>query len=209
MLPLIDHNAEEKEPREKSIQEYISLGYLYLLVLGISSYSIFYGFLGINIISYSNILDIMLSPVIIFTDKIVIFIAVIVLSIISYFYVIGVVKVFKRKMDKLSPETDQEKIEKITNNIRKFNAVKMYTPGFFIFCMYIGYATGGGQKVSSRIESGDLKISHEIIYNDEETVSVELIGHNSQYVFYVKEGSKEVTVSPIVGNIKKIQEIKK
>jgi len=205
---MINISKSKSSTEKKNIQEYLSLGYVYLLVLGVSSYSIFYGFLGINIISYSNILDIMLSPVIIFTDNMIIFVGVIVMSVLSYLYMVFVINYNKKKRSKLSGENDQKKIKKYSTAIDKLNAIKMYTPAFFIFFMYIGYALGGGQKVSSRIEKGDLKIEHEIIYNDGESILVELIGHNSQYVFYVKKGSKEVTVSPIIGNIKKIQELK-
>lgn len=51
------------QDRELRIQDYISIGYIYLLLLGIIRESIFYGFMGVNIMSYSHIMDILLGPV--------------------------------------------------------------------------------------------------------------------------------------------------
>ena len=45
------------------IQEYLSIGYLYLLVLGVIGDSIYYSFFDINIIRYSTVLDVLLSPI--------------------------------------------------------------------------------------------------------------------------------------------------
>ncbi|NJK83951.1 MAG: hypothetical protein HC912_09240 [Saprospiraceae bacterium] len=53
-----------------TVQDYLSIGYLYLLILGILSDSIYYGMLGINILSYSTILDVLLSPIVKLTDNI-------------------------------------------------------------------------------------------------------------------------------------------
>ncbi len=55
--------SEIKESTQRSIQDYLSLGYLYLVVVGILFDAIFYGILGINIIHYSSILDVLLSPI--------------------------------------------------------------------------------------------------------------------------------------------------
>ena len=48
-----------KERNQISIQDYLSLGYIYLVVAGILFDATFYGILGINIIHYSSILDVL------------------------------------------------------------------------------------------------------------------------------------------------------
>jgi len=45
------------------IQDYFSLGYVYLLILGIFKDVIYYGFLGINILEYASVADVLLSPI--------------------------------------------------------------------------------------------------------------------------------------------------
>jgi hypothetical protein len=49
--------------------ELIPLGYLYLLLLGLSSESIHYGMLGVNVLDYSDALDVLLSPIALMTDS--------------------------------------------------------------------------------------------------------------------------------------------
>ena len=64
--------SENKATNRRSIQDYLSLGYVYLVVVGIILDAIFYGILGINIIHYSSVLDVLLSPVAFFTDSIIV-----------------------------------------------------------------------------------------------------------------------------------------
>lgn len=49
--------------KKLSIQEYLSLGYIYLVVLGIISDVIYYKFFGIDILNYSTILDVLITPI--------------------------------------------------------------------------------------------------------------------------------------------------
>jgi uncharacterized membrane protein len=43
-------------------QEYLSIGYLYLVILGVVSESIFYKMLGINILYFASLSDILTAP---------------------------------------------------------------------------------------------------------------------------------------------------
>ena len=52
-----------------NIQEILSLGYVYLLVLGVISDVIFYSFFDLKIVAYSSILDILLAPIGILTES--------------------------------------------------------------------------------------------------------------------------------------------
>jgi hypothetical protein len=46
-----------------SVQEYISLGYIFLVLLGIATDVIYYKYLNIDILTHSTILDVLISPV--------------------------------------------------------------------------------------------------------------------------------------------------
>jgi len=50
----------KNEDKRWSIQDYLSLGYLYLLILGIFKDAVFYGYLGVNFINYASVQDILL-----------------------------------------------------------------------------------------------------------------------------------------------------
>ena len=47
----------------EKIKNLLPLGYLYLIILGILKESILYNQLDINILKYSSIMDIMISPI--------------------------------------------------------------------------------------------------------------------------------------------------
>jgi hypothetical protein len=68
------------------IQKFLSFGYLFLVVLGILKESLFYYPLGIHILNYSTIMDVLLSPVADLTSHPVVFIAVAILVLFSYFF---------------------------------------------------------------------------------------------------------------------------
>ena len=63
------------------VQNLLPLGYLFLVILGIVKESIFYYQIGINIIKYSSIMDILISPIAAITSHPVFFIVIIVLFI--------------------------------------------------------------------------------------------------------------------------------
>jgi hypothetical protein len=47
----------------ENLQTYLPLGYLYLVILGIIKESIHFFQLGINILKYSTLMDVLLSPI--------------------------------------------------------------------------------------------------------------------------------------------------
>ena len=66
------------------VQNLLPLGYLFLILLGIAKESIFYYQLGINIVRYSSIMDILISPVAAITSNPIFFITVLILFIFSF-----------------------------------------------------------------------------------------------------------------------------
>ncbi|MDH7445925.1 hypothetical protein [Aquimarina sp. 2201CG14-23] len=187
-----------------SIQEYIYLSYLYLLVVGTLSYSIYYSFLGINIIKYSTVLDILLSPIVILTEhiKIPLFMG-------GYLLVIVLLIWWsqKRIKKKLKKDVTLEKEISLNKRYASLQFIKFLIPIMGTFGFYIGYALGGGYKVNKNIKNGDYKVNKIIEFTDGNTQKVKLIELNSQYVFYVIENDKKVSISPISGNIKTIHPI--
>ena len=49
--------------RIKEIQGIVTLGYIYLILMGILNESLYYNQLGVNILNYSDVLDILISPI--------------------------------------------------------------------------------------------------------------------------------------------------
>lgn len=179
----------------KTFSDYLPFGYLYLLVLGIATDSIYYGLLGINIITYSSILDVLLSPIARLTSNVVFPILVIILPLFSYFYL----KFALAKMAKSNKKPSKLAALPLTTLWIGFTAM-------IIFATYIGNGVGGGMSIKSQIANKTLRMDYTITFQDDEVLDVRLVGSNSGFIFYIKEGNQVVTVSPIPYNVKKIEE---
>lgn len=192
---------QDSPPRKfrGSIQDYLSLGYLYLILLGVVSDSIFYGLLGINIMSYSSVLDILLSPIIHLTDSVVFPVVVIVLPLGSYYYL--------KLMRKIQEKVEARKGTVATGKLASLphNSLWLFFTIFIIFSTFLGFGLGGGVKTKRILESKDYKTRHEITFQDGTVLPVKLIGNNSSYVFYVTKEQNAVIVSPMSGNVRKIE----
>lgn len=205
---------EQKEtvnenPIQRSLQDYLSLGYLYLLILGIFKDAIFYGFLGVNIINYASVQDILLSPIIHLTSDLK--------SLGIVFIGLPAICIFIGYIAKWYHERNKEKEwYQATKSYKQWN--KLFSNGniygflvTLIFCSlfgaFIGFGLGRGQKISKKLKKGELKNNHQLTFVDKETLTVNLIGHNSAYLFYAAEKDTTITIMPIQGNIKKIQNL--
>lgn len=195
---------QDSRPRtfRGSIQDYLSLGYLYLILLGVVSDSIFYGLLGINIMSYSSVLDILLSPIVHLTDSVVFPVVVIVLPLFSYYYLKLMRKIQARVAARKGTAAATGKLVSLSDN-----SLWLFFTTFIIFSTFLGFGLGGGVKTKSILESKDYKIRHEITFQDGTVLPVKLIGNNSSYVFYVTKEQNAVIVSPMSGNVRKIEKV--
>ena len=190
-------------------QDYLSFGYLYLLLVGIVSDSIYYGMVGINIISYSTILDVLLSPVVRLTDNILLPVFIILLPVLGYFYTrlmmfIGH-KVRQKQLDKDGSRTHKPAV---TDKFSTKTIWFMFTC-LIIFTTFMGYGVGGGSKQKERLVSGNAEPDTEIFYQDGLSEKVRVIGNNSEYIFFIQQNATKISVSPIKDNIRLIRELDK
>lgn len=189
------------ENSTRPFTEYLPIGYIYLILLGIVSDSIYYGILGINIMSYSNILDVLLSPIINITSNLVLAIVFIGLPLFCYFYLLLIKKLSEKKKNAAT-----QKKNLFTS--LSFIQVWVILTAFSIFSAFMGLGLGGGFATKKSLESKDFNLSHKLSFNDGETIRVKVIGNNGSYIFYVLKDQSQVIVSPILNNIKKIETIK-
>ncbi len=193
-----------------TLQEYLSLGYIYLIVLGIISDVIYFRFLGVDILNYSAISDILLSPVNILTQSWLLSVFFIGVIIFSYFYITVFLPKFHQKyrLKKWYNLTGNiEKADKRIDSIKENKGIPFVL--FFIFCMFIGMGIGRGTKINKRIQTQDIKTNYTITFANDVTKEVYVVGQNSSYLFYVLEGEKEISVTSINPNIKVIKKIDK
>lgn len=181
------------------IQEFLSLGYVYLLVLGIFKDVIYYWLNGINIFSYSSVMDVLLSPLAFIAETPIFTLAIVLLVLIFLFS-----KKRKEKADEFQSLSTEEKKIKSYNEWKNFCFIlALGLTGFFF-----GTGIGGGASEARKIKNKTIKFEHQIDFNDGDSKRIHLIGQNSNFVFYKEQYEEAVSISPISGNIKKIRILK-
>lgn len=173
-----------------NLQDYLAIGYLFLLVLGISSEAAFYAFLDINIIRYYGISDILLSPLVYLVNPRFLLIFAL-LSVVVYFIFWWQKKKELKKGTYQKPTPD--------------NIIVILV--FMFISLYMGLGLGRGMKAKQRLDNRNFEAKHIIIFNNGKKEKIKLINANSQYVFYVKDSAQVVSITPISGNVHKIEQI--
>lgn len=187
--------------KELAIQDYITLGYLYLVLLGIINISIYYDSFNINIFDYISISDILLAPVnmlfLSYKNTAIIIIIIGVISYLSKFIFFGINKLF----------------EKITTKFNKPATQIIYQP-VIIFIIIFSYiflvlSIEMADSVYSKIKNGTYNLNTTFTFTDNTKKDVYVIATTSLYLFYVEKGETVVTIMPISGNVKSIKGIKR
>lgn len=204
--------AITKKESEFGIQDYLSIGYVFLLILGVLHETIYYKFLGINILEYSSILDVLISPVSVIAGDLKLLLGIVICIILAVGYAKVLPKYYAWLSKKKKYQSGKKK-EKLEKNLHAFKTgskqLVFVMIALYIIGGFVGFGIGRGGKTKNKIENGEIKITHELTFEDGENLKVNMLGKNSLYVFYVKENKRDVLISPIDGNIKVIRKISK
>jgi len=190
------------------IHAILPLAYLYLVVLGIIKESIVFYQLGINIIKYTTIMDILLSPIAVITSHPLIFVVFILISI----YPFTILRLFKNHshkkwvrvafgIKKNKDDLSEEEAESYGNSIFIKSFVWIY------LSVFLGIAFQEGRSISQDIKTKKLKYDYKMHFESGSAERVSLIGSNSEYFFCVVLGNKNIQIVPI-GSVRKIEQIK-
>jgi hypothetical protein len=181
----------------EDIQKLIPLGYLYLVILGILKDSFFYYQLGINILKYSTIMDILMSPIAEFTSNPVILIAILTVFIFHYYMPSLLLKYGNVKF--VQKVFELETTEGLSLNETKsyFISVAIKSLAIVLSSFFLGYGLAGGYFTSNKIRNNKLKYNYRLNYNSGEFEQIYLINTNSLYYFYIAKGSKNIKITPL------------
>ncbi|MEO1435623.1 MAG: hypothetical protein AAFV80_08820 [Bacteroidota bacterium] len=172
-----------------TIQEVFSVSYIVLLLCGMIMDYTDYAIYGVNIFSYSNILDFLLSPF----KRIEIVLPVAIVFAFSFF----------RQQYAIRKATPEE-IELLRNAPRRFS---IYFEIIMTISLVIGFSIGnylgGKHRVQNRIEEGYSNSTLEMI--DGSTQDIYLFGKNNSYLFFFSDQETEMKIMPIPNNVKVIQ----
>lgn len=179
------------------LEKLLPFGYLFLILMGILKDSIYYYQFGINILRYSTIMDVLISPIAEFTSNPIILSAIIILFILHFYlpsYLAknkdkaSVKKAFELKStDELSPEE--------TKNY--YNGIAIKSLVIFLLSFFVGYGFAGGFFTKKRLHDNKLEYNYKLDFNADESKEVYLLGNNSLYYFYFIKGDRKVKITPL------------
>lgn len=197
--------------KEITIQEFLSIGYLYLLVLGVFSDALFYGVLEVSYLSFTTILDALISPVSLLTNSFKLSLVLGGMFVLLYLYI---AKITPYLFNKYKHTKWYQKISNIEKTEKRIESLKdkgnLLTGMAFLFMLlYLSMRLGMGIGMKGKIQNGDFKANYTLVLKDNSTLDVKKVGQNSIYFFYVKTNEKVVTATPILENIKEIKRIEK
>ncbi len=184
-------------------QSLLSIGYVYLIFLGILNETLFYNQLGIEILKYSSILDVLISPISNLTSGAALFF--LILLVLSIFFLPAyLAKLRDKKWVQSSFKIDpKHNAEEVTVHLFRFLVVMA---AFGLFGLFVGRGAAGGLRMAKSIKNETLAYNDKLTFLNGEIENVEVLGKNSTYLFYVTPGNTSVQVSPIGGTIKSIEE---
>lgn len=182
----------------------LPFGYLFLIVMGILKDSISYYQLGINILKFSTIMDILISPIAYITSNPIILAAILCFFITSYYLPKYIFK--NHQNPKTQKAFDLKSVEgfSVEEKMNYFNMVSLKVLAVVLLSFFVGTGLASGYFTSQRMENKALKYNYKINFNDQEAQQVHLIGTNSIYYFYVIKGQTHLNIAPI-NSIKNVE----
>ena len=193
-----------KEKYFQEIQGFLSVGYIYLIVMGILNETLYYNQIGIDILNYSSILDVLISPISRLTSnvsRLIIFIIIVFLA----FNLPNILAKnkdknwFKRLFKKIDSDLTKEQVK--SSLLKSF----MFIVSIGLFGFYVGSGIGKGERLLEKIEKEEVEYNDRIKFINGDVSSVEIVGTNSMYLFYLEKDNKSVQITPISGIIKSIE----
>lgn len=189
----------------EDLQKLIPFGYLFLVIMGILKESVHFYQLGINILNYSTIMDILISPIATLTAHPISFLSILAIFIGCYYLPSILYKYDHKKSVQKLFELKHTKRDLPEIEIRKYySTVSIKFLAIGLLSIYLGYGFAEGFFTANKIKNNKLKYNYTLNYNSGETEQISLISSNSVYYFYVAKGNKTIKIAP-VGAIKNIQ----
>jgi hypothetical protein len=190
----------------QEVQGILTLAYVYLILMGILNESLYYNQLDINILNYSDVLDILISPIAKMTSSSAGF----VVFLLMIFALFWLPKYFVKKRDKRWFQKSFKMKEGLNAEEMRssFFYLALFMIALFLTGFYVGTGLGSGHKLQKRMDNKEVLFNDKLYFLNENESTVEIIGKNSSYIFYLEPGSPVVKVSPISGVILKIEEIR-
>ncbi|TDP02889.1 hypothetical protein [Flavobacterium sp. 245] len=179
------------------IQKLLPFGYLFLVIMGILKESFFYYQIGINILKYSTIMDILISPIAEFTSHPIILISILSLFVFHSYLPKILTKHSQKKFVQKAFELKPTEAMSQTEIKTYFKDVSIKSLAIVLSSFFLSYGIAGGYFLSRDIKNNKLKFQHTLNFNSGESQQVSLINNNSLYYFYITKGSKTIKIASV------------
>ncbi len=180
--------------KSQGIQGVLTIGYLYLVVLGIIGEALYFSQLGVNILKFAAITDVLLSPISKITSHYVLLLVILGLFILFLY----VREYYKKDERKTNLRTAALKLKFIKPESKSLTDSFLEFIVIGLLCFYVGIDFGSGFFSSERMEKGTLRYTDKIYFNNNDsTTHTAIVGSNSTYIFYVDSLKNHVSVSPL------------
>lgn len=183
----------EQKPLEH-LQLFTTAGYLALLAIGIVKEILKYNILDINILPYYNVTDIVLSPLDILRQY-----WIIVLTPVLLLFVVDAIHGTAKQMQ------ERGKKKKWIDWWAKIEMNWGFWGVFYAsFVLGIAFQTARNEAydLQEKLTTGTLEMTHQLTFQDQEQLKVAIVGQSSAFIFYVKEGQQQISISPMTGIVK-------
>jgi len=174
----------------------LSIGYVYLVFLGILNQGFYYGQLGVDYLSYSSITDVLISPIAIISLKLSTFV--------FFFLLLLIVVIAPLVLPKHKDKPWFKSAFKFEDGVVEEGQIQQNLHGFFVFMFalfsagfFVGTGIGAGFNISKEIKKNEIAYEDELNYINEKTQAVKIVGKNSAFLFYIPEGKTQVEIAPI------------
>jgi len=184
-------SSTKKDSDKLTLSEFLPLGYLYVLILGIIAESIYYGLIGINFLSYAGILDVLLGPVAILTDKPILLVLLILVGSIFYYLMI-----LRNKKNETKTQ-DASAVDA--------NTAFLLVMAIMILAAFVGYGLGRGMSERTDIAKNEIEHNTVLYFLNGEKKEVRNLGNTGSFIFYIQKDKENISVAPISNNIMEIE----
>ncbi|WP_114820816.1 hypothetical protein [Chryseobacterium sp. KLBC 52] len=190
----------------EGIQRSLPFGYLFLVIMGILKESVFYYQININILKYSTIMDILISPIATLTAHPIILIALIGVVVFSFAFPSFLSKQANKNKSWALQMASLKEHENMSKEAIENHFTNMFVRflAMMLLSFFVGIGWGEGLGLTRKIKENKLKYDYKLNYGDESFDQVHLIGSNSMYYIYLAKGNKTIKIAPI-GSIKSIE----
>ncbi|MHA4895252.1 hypothetical protein ACXZ1K_10905 [Pedobacter sp. PWIIR3] len=187
------------------IQTLLPLGYLYLILMGLLKESVQYYQLGINILKYSSITDILISPISELSSSPVVVGVVILVFILLYVFQLLLIKYKDKSWAKRILGQNRFDSQATKKEIQSaLLPISILFLAYLILSLFVGLGIGEGRKISREISQGKFRNNYKISFGTGKTEEAYVFDSNSSFYFYVNKGSRNIKIAP-VGSISTIE----